>query len=67
MDFFLWGYVKDKVYKNAPKDLSELRNEVYRVIKAIPVATLRSVMKGFEKRLRMVIATEGLHIENILN
>ncbi|KAG8309961.1 hypothetical protein J6590_073086 [Homalodisca vitripennis] len=26
MDFFLWGYLKDKVYRTKPRDLAHLRN-----------------------------------------
>ena len=32
LDFFLWGYVKDKVYPDAPQLIQELREKIRAVI-----------------------------------
>ena len=37
LDFFFWGYLKDKVYKNNPKTLSELKNAIIVEINNIEV------------------------------
>lgn len=66
-DYFLWGYVKDKVYKKNPKTIGELQRCIEKVMREIPEATLRATIQGFEKRLRMVIATKGNHVENIIH
>lgn len=42
LDYFLWGYVKDKVYANNPKTIPELKNEIIRVIRGIEVTLLAS-------------------------
>jgi hypothetical protein len=35
LDFFLWGYVKDKVYKSAIKDMNELKMQIENEIRLI--------------------------------
>lgn len=67
LDFFLWGYVKDRVYKNNPKSLVELKLAIETTIEAIPIETLQKTVENFERRVRMLIHTGGRHIENILH
>lgn len=49
-DFFLWGYLKSKVYINKPKTLAQLKNNIRREIAAIPVEMLAKTMENAEKR-----------------
>lgn len=35
-DFFLWGYLKDKLYSNKPRTISELKENIREEIRAIP-------------------------------
>lgn len=67
LDFFLWGYVKDKVYQTNPKSLSELKNSIIQIIENVPQDILRKAIGSFENRLRLLIHTNGEHIENILH
>lgn len=66
LDFFLWGYTKDRVYKNRPKTINELKMAIIETLRNIPAAGLSRTIGSFEKRLRYVIHTEGGHIENII-
>lgn len=66
-DFFLWGYLKDKVYKNRPKTLDELADAIRKAISEIPADMLRRANEGAEKRLRMCVVTGGHHIENVIH
>jgi len=36
-DFFLWGYLKEKVFKHRPHTLEELKDRIREEIGAIPV------------------------------
>jgi len=67
LDFFLWGYTKDRVYINQPKTIAELESAVNETIKSVPADMLQRAIGSFEKRLRMVVVNEGKHIDNILN
>lgn len=66
-DFFLWGFTKDKVYRNRPTTLLGLEQRVSAVQNSITTETFKSVIEHFEKRARMVIHREGMHIENIMH
>ncbi|XP_025266325.1 uncharacterized protein LOC105254594 isoform X2 [Camponotus floridanus] len=50
-DFFLWGYLKSRVYETKPKDLEELKTEIRRHAAAIPKSMLEKVYDSFVKRL----------------
>jgi hypothetical protein len=42
-DFYLWGYLKGKVYENNPKTIDELKENIRRSIEAIYINVLRKV------------------------
>lgn len=65
-DFFLWGYIKDKIYKNRPETLEDLKTNITDVIRGIKRPILRSVMQNFALRLGKVINQNGGHIEHML-
>ncbi|XP_069594588.1 bromodomain-containing protein 7 isoform X2 [Ranitomeya imitator] len=48
-DFFLWGYLKSKVYINRPNTLEDLRNNIEAEIGRIPVDMLVRVHENFRK------------------
>lgn len=66
LDFFLWGHLKDRVYKPSPKTLDELKTNIRHEINQIDVETCRSVVRNFKKRLNVVIAQNGRHVEHVL-
>ncbi|XP_054160040.1 uncharacterized protein LOC128958250 [Oppia nitens] len=67
LDFFLWGYCKDRVYTNNPKNLIELKDSITHVISTISQDMLKRVSDGFEKRLRHLIANGGGTFENLIS
>ncbi|CAF1240464.1 unnamed protein product [Didymodactylos carnosus] len=52
LDFFLWGYIKPKVYKTKVNDIAELKERIEQEIKGIKKETLENVFDGVVKRLR---------------
>ena len=40
-DFFLWGYLKDKVFRHRPHTIEDLKQKITEEIEAIPVETCR--------------------------
>jgi hypothetical protein len=40
-DFYLWGSIKGKVYKNNPRSIEALQNDITRVIGSIAVDELQ--------------------------
>ena len=63
-DFFLWGYLKARVYNPIPKTKEELKENIRREIKNIDKSILKSVFQNFKKRLDSVIRENDGHIEN---
>ena len=62
-DFYLWGYLKSKVYNPLPNSLDELKMNIEREIKNISKEELKRVFMNFEKRCDFLIQAKGGHIE----
>lgn len=63
MRFFLWGFLKAKVYNPLPKTLDDLKANIEREIKNITKKILEKIFLDFEERCKLVISAEGGHIE----
>jgi len=66
LDFYLWGYIKDRTYRNNPKTLEEVARNIEAAIENVTTENLIAVVQNFELRLRHLIAMDGQHIETIL-
>ena len=60
-DFYLWGYLKAKVYN--PKTIEDLKANIIREIKNISKKTLELTFLNFKKRCDLLISAQGGHIE----
>lgn len=65
-DFFLWGYLKSKVYNNKPKTLRALKNNIRREIAKIPAEMLAKTMENAEKKAHLVVKEKGGHLKDIV-
>lgn len=65
-DFFLWGYLKSKVYVSKPRTLAQLRANIRREIRAISADTLAKVMENAEKRAHLAAKANGGHLRDII-
>jgi len=61
--YFLWGYLKSRVYP-LPKDLDDLKAKKETEIKNISTDTLKNAILNFTKRCDLVIKAKGGHIDN---
>lgn len=66
LDFFLWGYLKGKVYGDNPKNIDHLKKNIRREIKKIPTAVLRRVIHSFNKRLLECKERNGQHLKDVI-
>lgn len=62
-DYFLWGYLKDRVYANNPQNFEELENNIWDEIDKIPPEMIIRVINEFPKRLECVLEQNGGHFE----
>ncbi|GFU80637.1 putative phosphoenolpyruvate synthase [Trichonephila clavipes] len=65
-DFWLWGYLKSRVYLSGPSSLSELKDAIRRELSSIHPDMLHSAVAGFVTRLECLLPCGGGHVEHIL-
>lgn len=66
-DYFLWGYVKDLVYRELPNTMAELKKKIKTAITGISDATLSKVYKNMKNRILFVQRQNGGHFEHLFN
>ncbi|MEM8940500.1 MAG: hypothetical protein AAGC64_14275 [Bacteroidota bacterium] len=67
LDFFLWGYLKSKVYKNNPTTLQDLKRNITAEINMISADTLWKVMhNSMIERVHECSRQAGDHIKGIV-
>lgn len=66
LDYFLWGYVKSRVYMNKPNTIEELEANITRVIREIPVEMLERVIENWNLRLDHLNRSQGQHLKEII-
>ena len=66
-DFFLWGYLKGKVYENNPQTTEALKTNIRREIRRIPQEMCARVIQNFNVRVATVIQRRGAWIEHVIN
>jgi hypothetical protein len=65
-DFFLWGYLKEKVYAHCPHTIQELKDCIQEEIQRIPVNMLRRVMDNVRQCAEMCLTSNGAHLSDII-
>lgn len=65
-DFYLWGNLKNKVYRNNPHTLEELKDNIRREIAAISEEELMRVNGNFLRRCERCVAAQGHHFQHLL-
>lgn len=65
LDFYLWGTVKNEVYRQRPRTIEELRAKIEEVCAAITPDTLTAVVRSAVQRHMRCIQVGGHHFEHI--
>ena len=63
LDFFLWGYVKDQVFKTPVFELDELKQRIRDAVMKVNLNMLRNTWRELRTRLEFLIENKGQHIE----
>jgi len=58
-DFFLWGLLKGKLYKNIPRTIKELKDAIHQEIQAVKVDILGKVFQNLEKCIPVCLDVKG--------
>jgi len=65
-DFFLWGYLKGRVYTHKPRNLNELKDAIQQEVLMIDQQLLARTMDDFKQRIENCIQGDGRHLNDII-
>jgi hypothetical protein len=65
LDFYLWGSLKDDVYRRKPATLDDLRGNIAMSYAAITLDTLQNVVHEAVRRLWQCLDADGGHFEHL--
>jgi hypothetical protein len=63
LDFFLWGYVKGKLYSTPVPDIDTVKARVREALAAVTEEMLEKTCREIEFRLYVLRTTNGAHVE----
>ena len=58
--FYMWGYLKDRVYGNNPQTIPDLKAEITAATRAIQREECGRVIENFARRIQMCLQRRGL-------
>lgn len=65
LDYFLWGYVKEKVYKEETTTVEDMKIRIQNAFETITPEMLNKVKNEFRQRVRLCIDKQGRHFEHL--
>lgn len=66
LDFFLWGFLKDRVFRTKPANLIEMRDRIVENCLLPDEDMLNRVLESFKSRLFVCMEQEGKQFEHLL-
>lgn len=66
LDFFLWGFLKDKVFRTLPENLQEMKDRIFENCLIPDEEMFIRVRESFVKRIFLCMHEEGKHFEHLL-
>jgi hypothetical protein len=67
LDFYLWGHVKEMVYKENPQTINQLKSAITCTIENINSEIPKRVFNNLKKRAQTCIDVQGRHFEHLLD
>lgn len=66
LDFYLWGYVKEQVFEEAPTTRENMKDRIREAFHNIRIETLQAVQENFVRRLHLCIQEQGRTFEHLV-
>lgn len=66
VDFFLWGYLKDRVYVTEPTSPDDLKRRIEDACRSVTPAMLHLVRRSFRRRIALCIEEHGHTFEHLM-
>lgn len=65
LDFFVWGFLKEKVYATPPANEQEVINRINATVQLITPHMLQRVLNSLPRRLQLCLETDGYQFEHL--
>jgi hypothetical protein len=65
-DFYLWGYLKSRIYKGKPQTLEELKDAIHQQLGMTNQELLKRVEVNFREQLQIYIHQNSHHLSDII-
>lgn len=65
-DFFLWGFIKSKVYRTTPTTVEDMRHRIMTAFREITPEMLHNVQRSLCSRFRLCTEQNGRHFEHLI-
>ena len=66
MDFFLWGYLKNRVYAGRPDTTEELKQSIHREVTGIPIDVLNHTLHDMRNQSLECFGRDGEHLKDVI-
>ncbi|KFM56922.1 hypothetical protein X975_13708, partial [Stegodyphus mimosarum] len=63
LDFFLWGFVKDNIYRRRVSNIDDLKVRITTAIASVDADMLAGTWREIEYRLDILSVPKGAHME----
>lgn len=64
LDYYLWGRIKDLVYRERPTTAEDMKNRIRQVIQSLDTDEIRRATDDFQSRVTACINARGGHFEH---
>lgn len=64
-DYFLWGYLKERVYQNCPRTVQDLRMNILSSVQNISSELLHNAVNSLIQRANLCIQVGGQHFQHL--
>jgi len=65
-DYFLWGYLKGRVYQNKPRTIDALKANITEEIQAVTADVLARTFQNIPRRVQSCLDANGGHFQYML-
>ena len=62
-DFFLWGHLKDRVFRVRPRSVADLQTRITEEFNAIPQEMIRAACQSLPERYQLCIDLDGMQLK----
>jgi len=65
-DYFLWGYLKGRVYQNKPRTIDALKANITEEIQAVTTDVLARTFQNMARRVQSCLDANSGHFQHML-